>query len=101
MSGSGAFALVVLLALVLPVVLWLAIENETSDPTVVDRAAAERIATERGGRTASRSGDGPDSSATDRTARDERGDEDDRQADPGWGRRDDDERDEWGDRRRP
>ncbi|PCR92515.1 hypothetical protein [Natrinema ejinorense] len=57
--------LVVLASLAVPLVLWLAISRETSDPTVVDRAEAERIAKERGGRDTARSTDGTDRSAAD------------------------------------
>ncbi|WP_440770834.1 hypothetical protein [Natronorubrum sp. DTA28] len=53
---SGAFVLFVLLfSLLIPLVLWLAIADETSNPTVVDRTEAERLARERGGRPESRS----------------------------------------------
>ena len=44
------FIIVLLGTIAIPFVLWLAISRETSDPTVVDRAEAERIAKERGGR---------------------------------------------------
>ncbi|MBZ6495595.1 hypothetical protein [Natrinema longum] len=72
---SAALGLLVVLAsLAVPFVLWLAISRETSDPTVVDRAEAERIAKERGGRETAHSSDGVDHP-------------------------DDDDRDEWGDRR--
>ncbi|MFC4542723.1 hypothetical protein ACFO5R_12405 [Halosolutus amylolyticus] len=85
---SAAFVFVFLLfALAIPLLLWLAIENETSDPAVVDRSEAERIAKERGGRSPSQSGGGPDASATDRTGRDDRGG--DRHAESGWGHRTD------------
>ena len=48
---SGAIVLVFLLfAVAIPLALWVAIESETSDPTVVDHTEAERIAKERGGR---------------------------------------------------
>ncbi|WP_226039544.1 hypothetical protein [Natrinema sp. DC36] len=47
--------ILLLVSLVIPLVLWLAISRETSDPTVMDRREAERIAKERGGREPSRS----------------------------------------------
>ncbi|SDC36008.1 hypothetical protein [Natrinema hispanicum] len=53
--------LVVVMALVVPFLLWLLIDQETSNPTIVDRADAERIAKERGGR----------QSSTDRTSDDD------------------------------
>ena len=50
------FALVfVLFAIAIPLAIWVVIETETADPTVVDRSEAERIAKERGGRGGSRS----------------------------------------------
>ncbi|WP_247002676.1 hypothetical protein [Halosolutus gelatinilyticus] len=85
--------LFLLFAVGIPLVLWLAIENETSDPTVVDRSEAERIATERGGRSASRR---PGGSTLDETGRDDRSERtrgDDRPPETGW-----DRRREWGDR---
>jgi len=45
--------LVFVMALVVPLLLWLLIDQETSNPTIVDRADAERIAKERGGRQSS------------------------------------------------
>ncbi|QLK27698.1 hypothetical protein HYG81_08875 [Natrinema zhouii] len=55
---SVAFAIVLLVSFAIPLVLWLAISRETSNPTVVDRAEAERIAKEHGGRNPSRSATG-------------------------------------------
>ncbi|AEH36462.1 hypothetical protein [Halopiger xanaduensis] len=53
---SAAFVVLVLLfAVLIPLVLWVAIEGETSNATVMDRTDAERIAKERGGRSGSRS----------------------------------------------
>ncbi|WP_436345618.1 hypothetical protein [Natronorubrum sp. FCH18a] len=75
------FLLVLLFALVIPLVLWLAIDNETSNPTVVDRSDAEQLAKERGGRGGSRSSSGADAARTDP---DEQGTE------SGWGTRPDD-----------
>ncbi|GAB3667991.1 hypothetical protein [Halopiger thermotolerans] len=69
---SAAFVVLVLLfAVLIPLALWVPIENETSTTTVVDRADAERIAKERGGRGGSRStasdpNRGRDSSESDR-----------------------------------
>ena len=37
-------------AVVVPLALWLILDSETSNPTIVDRAEAERLAKERGGR---------------------------------------------------
>lgn len=51
----GLFVLVALLfALVIPLLLWLEIDRETSNPSVVDRSEAERLAREQGGRNDSR-----------------------------------------------
>ncbi|MDS0476666.1 hypothetical protein [Natrinema sp. 1APR25-10V2] len=47
---GSVFVFMLLIAVAFTLVLWLAISRETSDPTVVDRAEAERIAKERGGR---------------------------------------------------
>jgi|GEM_PF-736237 hypothetical protein len=47
--------ILLLVSLAISLVLWLAISRETSDPTVVDRREAERIAKDRGGREPSRS----------------------------------------------
>ncbi|WP_408956935.1 hypothetical protein [Natrinema sp. 74] len=55
MSATVGFVFLVAIALVIPLILWAAISEETSNPTVVDRAEAERIAKERGGRGSSRS----------------------------------------------
>ncbi|WP_254762170.1 hypothetical protein [Natrinema marinum] len=60
MSAAVVFALLFAMALVIPLVLWAAISQETAEPTVVDRAEAERIAKERGGRGSSRSTAPPD-----------------------------------------
>lgn len=57
------FAIVLLISFAIPLVLWLAISRETSNPTVVDRAEAERIAKEHGGRNPSRSADRSDRSS--------------------------------------
>ncbi|RZV11683.1 hypothetical protein BDK88_0564 [Natrinema hispanicum] len=58
---SVALVLVVVMALVVPFLLWVLIDQETSNPTVVDRTEAERIAKDRGGQ----------QSSTDRTADDD------------------------------
>ena len=58
---SVVLGLVVVMALVVPFLLWVLIDQETSNPTVVDRAEAERIAKDRGGQ----------QSSTDRTADDD------------------------------
>ncbi|ELZ22963.1 hypothetical protein [Natrinema limicola] len=58
---SVVLGLVFVMALVVPLFLWLLIDQETSNPTVVDRAEAERIAKDRGGR----------QSSTDRTSDDD------------------------------
>ncbi|WP_226480748.1 hypothetical protein [Natrinema amylolyticum] len=94
---SVVLGLFLLASLAIPLVLWLAISRETADPTVVDRAEAERIAKERGGRDPARSADGPNRSAADDTTATGRGDhrENDHRDDRTTG----DERDEWGDRR--
>ncbi|WP_137289287.1 hypothetical protein [Natronorubrum halophilum] len=76
-----AFLLIVLLAIVVPLVLWLAIDNETSNPTVVDRSDAEQLAKERGGRGGSRSNSSADAARTD---------PDDQGTESGWGTRPDD-----------
>ncbi|ELY83538.1 hypothetical protein [Natrinema altunense] len=100
---SVGLVLVVLAFLAVPFVLWLAINQETSAPTVVDRAEAERIAKERGGREPTRTADGSggatrsdadDDTAAEWGAHRERDARDGRSAE---GDRDD--RDEWGDRR--
>lgn len=97
---SVVFAVLFVVSLVIPLSLWLAISRETSDPTVVDRAEAERIAKAQGGRDPSRSAaDSPSRGTDDRTdtnlddgGRSDEGD--DRTAGFDW-----DERDEWGSRR--
>ncbi|OLZ39584.1 hypothetical protein A6E15_00660 [Natrinema saccharevitans] len=61
--------LLLVVSLAIPLVLWLAISRETSDPTVVDRREAERIAKERGGREPSRSTGSPDHPTDDRHGR--------------------------------
>lgn len=103
---SGAIIIVFLLfAIVIPLALWVAIEGETSDPTVVDRAEAERIAKERGGRGKSGANSSEDSpanaNAASTDAREEESDweprTDDRSAakrDERWGRSDDSDRDD-------
>ncbi|WP_222916469.1 hypothetical protein [Natrinema sp. SYSU A 869] len=98
---SIVLGLFLLASLAIPLVLWLAISQETSDPTVVDRAEAERIAKERGGHDPTRSADGPNRSvATDDTTAagwdDHR--ENDQQTDRTAGI-DQDDHDEWGNRR--
>lgn len=89
---TAIVVLLFLVGLVIPLVLWLAIDAETSDPTVVDRAEAERIATERGGRNLTRSGgdrEHPDVTAPstdDRATELERGTRtDDADRDDRWG----------------
>ena len=52
---EGFVLVFVLFAIAIPLAIWVVIENETSNATVVDRAEAERIAKERGGRGGSRS----------------------------------------------
>ncbi|AFO58022.1 MULTISPECIES: hypothetical protein [Natrinema] len=100
---SVVFGLIVLALLVVPFVLWLAISRETSAPTVVDRAEAERIAKERGGREPTRTADGSvgatRSDADDDTAAEwgAHREPDARDGRPAGVDRDD--RDEWGDRR--
>ncbi|MGQ3411498.1 hypothetical protein ACT4ML_04450 [Natrinema sp. LN54] len=98
---SVVFAILLVVSLVVPLVLWLAINQETSNPTVVDREEAERIAKAQGGRDPSRSGPDSPSRGTDGnpTAADpddgHRPDErEDRTTGFDW-----DERDEWGTRR--
>ncbi|ELZ18269.1 hypothetical protein C478_01385 [Natrinema thermotolerans DSM 11552] len=87
-----AVTVVILLvvSLAIPLVLWLAISRETSDPTVVDRREAERIAKERGGREPSRSAGEPDRLADDRhgSTRSDRDERDD--GSRGFGTRHDD-----------
>ena len=84
---SGAVVIVFLLfAIAVPLALWVAIEGETSDPTVVDRAEAERIAQEQGGRKRS----GSDSSKRATADRDHTDDPDE---EPGWGT---ESEDRWG-----
>ena len=76
---SGAIIIVFLLfAIAIPLALWVAIESETSNPTVVDRTEAERIAQEQGGRKRS----GSDSSERATVDRDHT---DDRDEESGWG----------------
>ncbi|ELY82767.1 hypothetical protein [Natrinema pallidum] len=89
---SVVLGLVVLALLAVPFVLWLAISQETSAPTVVDRAEAERIAKERGGREPTRAAD--DDTAAEWGAHREPDARDGRPAGV-----DRDDRDEWGDRR--
>jgi len=66
MSATVGFVFLVAIALVIPLILWAAISQETSNPTVVDRAEAERIAKERGGRQSSRSSSPSGDSGSDR-----------------------------------
>ncbi|RKD93296.1 hypothetical protein [Halopiger aswanensis] len=88
---SAAFVVLMLLfAVAVPLVLWVAIENETSNTTVVDRADAERIAKERGGRGGSRSSTSAseptaDSSGSDREHAIADRVDDDRDETTGWG----------------
>nr|WP_239641850.1 hypothetical protein [Haloterrigena salina] len=63
-----------------PLALWVAIENETSDPTVVDRAEAERIAKERGGRSRSRTDSSADPPTSADTTTDDREEKSDRRS---------------------
>ncbi|ADB62220.1 hypothetical protein Htur_3356 [Haloterrigena turkmenica DSM 5511] len=95
---SGAVILVFLLfAIAIPLLLWIAIESETSDPTVVDRAEAERIATERGGRGTSGADSSDDPATSAKTATDDHEEESDRR--PRTDDRSSTERDEqWGTR---
>ncbi len=87
---SAAFVVVLLLVLVISVGLYLLVERETSDPTIVDRSEAERIARERGGRPEAQPPRGDDSGGgADRWGTDGR-DGDDR-----WGTDDRDD-DRWG-----
>ncbi|SEW16722.1 hypothetical protein [Natrinema salifodinae] len=95
---SLVVGLVLLFAIAVPLVLWLGISRETSDPTVVDRAEAERIAKERGGLdpTRSRSPDGQDTTALESECDGwggRPGDGTDT-GDAGWRTRDEDERTE-------
>ncbi|NUB89653.1 hypothetical protein HT576_01210 [Haloterrigena sp. SYSU A121-1] len=77
----GAVVTVFLLfAIAVPLALWIAIESETSDPTVVDRAEAERIAKDRGGRGRSRTDSSDDPPASADTATDDREAESDRRS---------------------
>ncbi|WP_339102223.1 hypothetical protein [Haloterrigena salinisoli] len=105
---SGAVVIVFLLfAIAVPLALWVAIENETTDLTVVDRAEAERIAKERAGRGRSRADSSDDPTASANTATDDREEEpnrrsrtDDRSSterDEQWGTRSDesDRDDRW------
>ncbi|MFP8951712.1 hypothetical protein ACLI4Z_01895 [Natrialbaceae archaeon A-arb3/5] len=46
----GALIVMSLFALLIPLVLWALVLDETSNPTVVDRSEAERIAKTRGWR---------------------------------------------------
>ena len=96
MSGA-AVLLVLLFAVAIPLALWVAIENETSNPTVVDRTEAERIATEHGGRREARSNADPD--RNDQTRGDSKTDSDgwsrgDPKTDSDWRTRDDRDRDD-------
>ncbi|WP_226004461.1 hypothetical protein [Natrinema salinisoli] len=96
--------LAVLISLGIPLILWLAISQETSNPTVVDRAEAERIAKERGGRDTSRSPTDADRSSTgdDRTTdgrRDHRAETDREEGDWETGFDRDERDDGWGNRR--
>ncbi|SER25566.1 hypothetical protein [Natrinema salaciae] len=87
---SVVLGILLVVSLAIPLLLWLAISQETADPTVVDRAEAERIAKAHGGRNRSRSTDGPDRAAA----------SDDHAAVGRRNRREDTDRDdEWGDRR--
>lgn len=47
---SGAVLVLLLVAIGTSFFLYLLIENETADPTIVDRSEAERMAKRRGGR---------------------------------------------------
>ncbi|QSX00137.1 hypothetical protein [Haloterrigena alkaliphila] len=88
---TGAIIIVFLLfAIAIPLALWVAIEGETSNPTVVDRTEAERIAQEQGGRKRS----GSDSSER---AGGVRNHTDNFDEEPGWGTRseDSDRDDRW------
>ena len=58
---SVVLGLVLVMVLVVLLFLWVLVDQETSNPTVVDRAEAERIAKDRGGQ----------QSSTDRTADDD------------------------------
>ncbi|WP_440763526.1 hypothetical protein [Natronorubrum sp. DTA7] len=80
MSGAVVL-LVLLLSLAIPLVLWLAIADETSNPTIVDRTEAERLARERGGRPESRSNAGDTTVGWDA---------DDHESEADWGSRTDD-----------
>lgn len=103
---SGAIVLVfVLFAIASTLVLWVAIEGETSDPTVVDRSEAERIAKERGGRGKSGADSSEDSPGNANTGsagvRDEEsgwgsrtGDRSATERDERWGNSDDSDRDD-------
>lgn len=47
---SGFVVVFLLVAILFPLLLYVFVERETADPQVVDRAEAERLAQERGGR---------------------------------------------------
>lgn len=82
---SGAIVLLaVVFAVAIPLGLWIAIEGETSDPTVVDRTEAERIARERGGRDDSRS-ISSDRANADRSDTGDHSDTDDGPGEADWG----------------
>jgi len=65
---SGFLVLFFLAAILFPLVLYVFVERETADPTVLDRAEAERVAQERGGRRS----DGGDTSDAEGRNRDDR-----------------------------
>ncbi len=78
--AAELFVLFVLFALAAPLVLWLLIAGETSNPTVVDREEAERIARERGGLDGTDRRESPDR----RDGRDDRPDRDEWGVDSRW-----------------
>jgi len=79
MSAAGVLVILPVIGVLPLLVLYLVIDRETSEPTVVKRSEAEKMAQDRGGRPAAREpdrADGPDDESE-------------------WG-----STEEWGDRRR-
>lgn len=55
---SALLALFVLVAVALPLLLYVFVERETADPEILNRSEAERLARERGGRRNANQADG-------------------------------------------
>ncbi|KDE59181.1 hypothetical protein EL22_24200 [Halostagnicola sp. A56] len=89
MFGVLVFGAFVLVGVAITIALWVGIDSETSDPTVVDRSEAERRAREQGSQrygqaSSNRTGGRPDDG----------GKRDEHDAESGWDRAEDD--DPWG-----